>query len=1075
MATIAVDAFLDGGVARTAGEAWTIDSGAKLTIRTDSRWHANSPPSMTGSLGSITVNEGEEFIDASSVRWMPYNSGSGNVPAIGTTVSRAGASGYLLGVWASLTSAPTAVGAAMPALGFLKFREVTGGPFSAGALTGIGASATGPDVTGWLEVVHDDAANITVPRLGQFKSRGGWFYLNDTTGVRGQILQVPTNGGGADTYAPGCEIETAPGSGVYDKYPSVLATQPGWTPANKGCAEGETDYRQKFVAALTNGQMMIGDSSSVSTATYASVAAQASTYAPWTASGTYTWADGEIEVYISAEHNLYGGESVYLDFTSGDGVNQTVVATPVDAYRFVATVPGSGAGGSVTAVIGVKVTFTAHGVNEGDQVYLNVSTGTLPTGTYDVHSIEATNVYRIANPVLVTGGNASALHTIVVTRSAHGLSNGTTVTLDFTSGTAPDGNYLIRSVAANTYNVNCAHSAATSGNVTEKWHLGFVPPAGCKVRVPNIFMRSCATGSRATNSIPNTTVTNRPEFITTAGGSMDMEYLYGHWRTDFTNAYLVRVHNCVFTDYFSLSNVVAPLDIDGFIVGGHGWSGNNSPALAVVSCVSGGTIKNGKAFRHGSGNSYYHGFRLISCADVVVDAVEWGHHVNSSSGTEWGLTCSYSSGIMFRNTRSNHGEIRLQSCSDVKVENHEHNARMIGVAALNGYSGVIVEAGSRKITVDGVSVGPGGGNSTTLLYCRQSTDVTFRNIGTFDEPIILGSALPNAWASQYFYQSGGNNVNIRLQRCNYGTIRATTPLPTQATDDGLIVETVLCKDYTSRLGGRLTLQNYSWNADYKGVGAVQNTVTLASVYGHHMSSLFNGTRYGEIVLAMQEPTTDTASLVQITAGNVRFNASTGVMMNVVGDQAIWEMPFFAKGHTGFSGDDPVQTGGNAAHYTREYQIDTGSGYGAWTTLTGANLAAETISPATGFRLRIRITTIAANTAAINFLRIPTRTTWAAQTTNLYPLDVSTLTLTGLPTGTEIHAYLGANPETAIEIAGVEASGATFSFTHTAGGSAGFITFVKRGLKFFKLPITYQTSDVSIPIFLDHDLGYNNPA
>ncbi len=46
MATITVNNFLDQGTARTAGEAWTINSGAVLTTRTDTRWHSNSPVSM---------------------------------------------------------------------------------------------------------------------------------------------------------------------------------------------------------------------------------------------------------------------------------------------------------------------------------------------------------------------------------------------------------------------------------------------------------------------------------------------------------------------------------------------------------------------------------------------------------------------------------------------------------------------------------------------------------------------------------------------------------------------------------------------------------------------------------------------------------------------------------------------------------------------------------------------------------------------------------------------------------------------------------------------------------------------
>ena len=43
MAIIAVNTVLDEGTARTAGETWTINSGAVLTIKTDARVHAKAP------------------------------------------------------------------------------------------------------------------------------------------------------------------------------------------------------------------------------------------------------------------------------------------------------------------------------------------------------------------------------------------------------------------------------------------------------------------------------------------------------------------------------------------------------------------------------------------------------------------------------------------------------------------------------------------------------------------------------------------------------------------------------------------------------------------------------------------------------------------------------------------------------------------------------------------------------------------------------------------------------------------------------------------------------------------------
>lgn len=253
--TLTSDAYLDG-LTVSAGEAFTLN-GATLTVRTDTRVHSTAPASMNGSLGSVTISPtlgGGYSIDGTRVRWMAYDTGTGTVPAIGTSITQGGVSGYLLGVWPDYTSAPTAVGAAMPASGYLKFREVTGGTYSAGALTGIGANATSADVTGWIEVVHRDSSQITVPRLSSngFMVRGDWFYLGTTSGSRHQSFQVPTNGGGSNTNITGIEVETASGSGVYEPW-IMLTVANGFTTAVIG-----TDARAKIARASGSGVFKIG-------------------------------------------------------------------------------------------------------------------------------------------------------------------------------------------------------------------------------------------------------------------------------------------------------------------------------------------------------------------------------------------------------------------------------------------------------------------------------------------------------------------------------------------------------------------------------------------------------------------------------------------------------------------------------------------------------------------------------------------------------------------------------------------------------------------------------------------------
>jgi len=67
----------------------------------------------------------------------------------------------------------------------------------------------------------------------------------------------------------------------------------------------------------------------------------------------------------------------------------------------------------------------------------------------------------------INDGSGGAGTTITITKTSHGYSVGSLVTLDFTSGTGVDGDYIIQSVPnANTYTLTSATSLNTSGNCT---------------------------------------------------------------------------------------------------------------------------------------------------------------------------------------------------------------------------------------------------------------------------------------------------------------------------------------------------------------------------------------------------------------------------------------------------------------------------------------------------------------------------------------------------------------------------------------------------------------------------------
>lgn len=207
------DAFFAG---RTGNDVYNVSYGATLTIDGDTRYGPNTSPT-TGPIGT-SGNTGTVLIDARAVRLIPYAGGSGNVPAADTVISQGGASGKLLGVWSSLTTTPTAAGAAMPPSGYIKVRQATGS-YSAGTLAGIAANAAGTDVAGWIEIAGaPDGGWRCAGLYSSWTVRGAWFELGVTNGVA-QAFQAPCSV--TNTPYGGVFIETAPGTDIFEFWPAV--------------------------------------------------------------------------------------------------------------------------------------------------------------------------------------------------------------------------------------------------------------------------------------------------------------------------------------------------------------------------------------------------------------------------------------------------------------------------------------------------------------------------------------------------------------------------------------------------------------------------------------------------------------------------------------------------------------------------------------------------------------------------------------------------------------------------------------------------------------------------------------
>ena len=347
-----------------------------------------------------------------------------------------------------------------------------------------------------------------------------------------------------------------------------------------------------------------------------------------------------------------------------------------------------------------------------------------------------------------------------------------------------------------------------------------------------------------------------------------------------------------------------------------------------------------------------------------------------------------------------------------------------------------------------------------------STNSTARNLGTPSAPLNSGTWQCNLMNTANIFSTSGNNNTYRIQRAYVDNVRAT--IGGQINSDKNTVFDTVMKQNQYQLGTYAVDAPVAanLNCNMRGLGQVNATTGSASVYGLHWSNNYGMSR-GRLVLHMNEPTTETISGYSVISGTPKFNSSGGVLMYNIGDSATWET-FELKGITGFNDyEAPLMSGGTLSNHLLEYQIDTGSGYSEYKNLMrtkvvasgvsgqytimiadtsglavgdylfgGTNLAyrakitdingttitlskpnrgtasgtvqfsqlpSEVCNPAY-MKLKVKITTIVGNTAAITYLRLNTLTSWSALTTNLYPLENITISLPGINYPARVQIY-----------------------------------------------------------------------
>lgn len=841
-------------------------NGGYLTVDQDSRYGTNQ--NTSAAMGNITlsaVSGGTIEFNSTLVRLIKYTGGTGNVPAFDTSITKSGSSGKLIGVYSALNVAPTTVGAAMPASGFIKIRQWNNVAYTNGALGGIGATAISGDTAGWIEIVGVDAATCSVNRLNTFKVRGDWYYFDGvlTDGVRATTYQIPSNG--SIVYLPGVWVETGSATNNYEFYP---------------CA------------------------------------------------------------------------------------------------------------GSLSALIA------------------NIQTTELQ-------------------------GKACWISTAGLLRFGH----------DGTNSTG-----------------------------------GYVPPAGRRIRMPNIFFMCCTSATPTANVLPNSTLATRYDFTTTGGGNIDIDKAMLNWYPSFAQPYSVSLNNVGIMSQLSCSEIASPISWSYVGVGQE--AANTQISLLMSLCFAGGFMSSCTWSRSAQAASGAYVNSLTDINGITVTNEKIISFVKAANATTGSATMIRVANSSWENTIIGGGRIFMTTCTNIEFKNsiYYDNIARTTASSIPMY---IYDIGTNcsNITFDGVSF---SGYSMVQPYngilqvgAAGCSDIKLRNLGTYSAPLDLGNQRVDdatwtratttatvtsnshglttgniiyviissdtgaiAVASKTITVTGSNTFtftclnagsssgtlsyyptmsaylfglaagaaanNIKIQRC-YTTHTRTNLYTSDNSSKNITLENV----YGDFINAPTTPM---LNGKIKGVGSSPSLAAQTSCYGTHWFDVFTSditpsisgvswTRtsttatvtsighnlktndrinvyyssdeativlgektitalssntftftclnagsssgtisfnplHGRVGLLMNEATSDTTDQYTLDSGSTAFTSAGGLFMPLVGDEITFEIPYYIIGHESFPISEAVMAGGTIGNYHIKYSIDKNDGndFGAFKNL-----------------------------------------------------------------------------------------------------------------------------------------------
>ena len=210
-----------------------------------------------------------------------------------------------------------------------------------------------------------------------------------------------------------------------------------------------------------------------------------------------------------ADHGLYPGDDVYLDVSTGSATDATLTITEKTQNSFTLTASGSlTTSGNVTF-------YVSTAFSDSRWTSTRVKLRYLPTEVSFFAGERLADRIVEKDPGISSTYSRSGSIVTVTCSSAHGLSTGNKVFLDISTGLVPSGRYTVTVTSPTQFTVTTITSGTTSGNLTLNRllrgfryddYVGFTVTGVDATTNEIIFQRADSYGAKTTDSVAKTVV-----------------------------------------------------------------------------------------------------------------------------------------------------------------------------------------------------------------------------------------------------------------------------------------------------------------------------------------------------------------------------------------------------------------------------------------------------------------------------------------------------------------------------------------------------------------------------------------